>query len=236
MNRSAPSPTPRSISDSGCRGRCGRPRGVCAGSTRRPPASRRCCSRRCSRATCCSRTRRASTASRLPNTCWRACCSSCTRSTWRARCSAVANGIPRCSEPHARRSSSCANAGCWWSAPAASAHMWRASSLRSARSSRGSAETQRRALPAGFRRVTGPGGLDAELPSADVVVLSAPLTPRDRVAPHGRAPRVAAAWRDRVQRRAGSAGRRAGPRRGLRSRPAAGRGARRLFTRTAGVR
>ncbi len=35
-------------------------------------------------------------------------------------------------------------------------------------------------IPAGFVRVVGPGGLDAELPGADVLVLTAPLTPETR--------------------------------------------------------
>lgn len=37
-----------------------------------------------------------------------------------------------------------------------------------------------RGLPAGFSRVAGPGSLDAELASADVLVLAAPLTPETR--------------------------------------------------------
>jgi phosphoglycerate dehydrogenase-like enzyme len=37
-----------------------------------------------------------------------------------------------------------------------------------------------RGAPQGFARVVGPGSLDAELPNADVLVLSAPLTPETR--------------------------------------------------------
>jgi phosphoglycerate dehydrogenase-like enzyme len=37
-----------------------------------------------------------------------------------------------------------------------------------------------RGTPPGFHRVTGPAALDAELPSADVLVLAAPLTPETR--------------------------------------------------------
>ncbi|MFI5231744.1 MAG: D-2-hydroxyacid dehydrogenase [Gemmatimonadales bacterium] len=35
-------------------------------------------------------------------------------------------------------------------------------------------------VPPGFQRVAGPGALDAELPAADVIVLTAPLTPETR--------------------------------------------------------
>ena len=54
------------------------------------------------------------------------------------------------------RSRSCANAGCWWSARAESAHAWRADSRRLARASPESAATQRRALPADFAACRAP--------------------------------------------------------------------------------